>query len=197
MEIENAFEVPATPQRVWDFLLDVGQVVPCMPGAQLTETVDERTWKAKMTVKLGPVTLSYAGDVVIDSRDEANQRVVMKATGTETRGKGVASAVVTSHLLPSDNGTLVAVLTDLSISGAAAQYGRGMIVDVSQRLTDEFAKCLAARLAAPESPGGAPAGEDLRAVEPISGLSLASWALGRAFLRNLNRGWRAVTSPFR
>lgn len=198
MQLENSFEVPAPPDRAWEYLLDVEQVAPCMPGAELTEVVDERTWKGRVVVKLGPVTLSYAGTVVMEERDDANRRIVLRATGTETRGKGAASALVTSHLEPEGSGTRVVMHTDLTISGAAAQYGRGMIADVSQRLTNEFARCIAARLSepAPAAEGGAPAeAAPPPAAAPVSGIRLGLWALWRAVVRTAGRMWRAVRSP--
>lgn len=189
MRLENSFVVGAAPERVWDFLLDVERVAPCIPGAELTGAVDEQTWKGKVGVKLGPVSLSFAGTVVREETDEAGRRVMLRAQGTETRGKGTASATVTSQLEPSDAGTRVVVVTDLQISGAVAQFGRGMLADVSQRFTDEFARCLAAQLAGSlesgvpvgGAPGGAPPSR------PVSGLRLAAWASFRALRRNLSR----------
>jgi carbon monoxide dehydrogenase subunit G len=190
VKLENSFVVPAAPDRVWALLLDVEQVVPCMPGAELTETIDERTWKGKVSVKLGPVSLSFAGTVVRERVEEEARRVVLKARGSEARGKGLVSATVTSRLEPSDGGTRIEIVTDLTLSGAVAQYGRGLITDVSRRFTDEFARCLADRLSVPE--GVAASGEPAAAsapARPIPGLrlslSLLFAALGRALRRLL------------
>jgi carbon monoxide dehydrogenase subunit G len=142
MHIENSFEVAAPIERVWDYLLDVERVVPCMPGAQLTETIDEKNWKGKVTVKLGPVSLSFAGKVTMDELDETGRRAVLKASGMEQRGKGAAQATITSTLEPSAEGTRVLIAQDLSVSGQAAQFSRGMMQDVSNKLTLEFAQCL-------------------------------------------------------
>src|SRR6266545_7571332 len=98
MRIENEFTVRAPIDHVWDYLLDVERVAPCMPGAQLTEVVDERTWKGKTNVKVGPVALSFAGTVVMDERDDDAHRVRLSAKGMEQRGKGAATASVVSHL---------------------------------------------------------------------------------------------------
>lgn len=184
MRLENSFTVAAPPDRVWAFLLDLERVAPCMPGAELAGAVDERTWKGKVNVKLGPVTLSFSGTLVREESDPAARRVVLKARGTETRGKGMASATVTSYLEPSAGGTRVVVVTDLALSGAAAQYGRGMIADVSQRFTQEFAQCLAQRLQAGDAAGagGAPTG-----ARAVSGMRLVFWALARALRRTVGR----------
>lgn len=156
------------------------QLVPCMPGADLTEVVDERTWKGNVKVKLGPVSLVYAGTVVLDERDDANRRALLTAEGRETRGKGTATATVTSTLQSADGGaTRVVITTDLKLSGAVAQFGRGMIGDVSQRLTDQFAECLKARLSAAPTPAAG------SAAKPVPGIRLGLWALLRAVARFL------------
>ncbi len=187
MKLENSFTVPGAPDDVWDFMLDVERVIPCMPGAEITEAVDERTWKGRIKVKLGPVSLSFAGTVVRDETDEAARRVVLKARGAEARGKGMASATIISRLEAADNGTRVGILTDLSLSGAVAQYGRGLISDVSQRFTDQFADCIAGQLA---YSAGAGAAAPAPAAKPISGIRLGLWALLGAVGRLLRPGRR-------
>lgn len=187
MRLENAFEVPASPEDVWRFMLDVERVAPCMPGAELTEVVDDHTWKGKVTVKLGPVSLSYTGTVVMEEKDEQERRAVLKAEGRETKGKGTATALVTSQLQAADGGgTRVGIVADLTLSGAVAQFGRGMIGDVSQRLTDQFAECLRATLAAEP---GAPAPR----AKPVAGIRLGIWAVLRAIGRFFVRAGRAIT----
>lgn len=160
MEFDNQFEVPAPPERVWAHLLDVEAVVPCMPGAELTETVDDHTWKGQVTIKLGAVSLTFKGTVSMTERDDEAKRVALDAKGMEARGKGQATATVTSTMTATDDGgTRVDMHTDLSLSGQAAQMGRGMIGDVSQRLASEFAECIAEDLTAqPASGAGAAAG---------------------------------------
>jgi carbon monoxide dehydrogenase subunit G len=148
MRIENDFEVAAPLERVWTYLLDVEKVAPCVPGGQLTEVVDDHTWKGKVTMKLGPVTLTFNGVVTLQERDEDAHRVVLKAEGREQRGKGAANAMSTSRLEANGDRTKVSIETDLTITGAVAQYGRGMIGDISQRLTQQFADCLASNIAA-------------------------------------------------
>jgi carbon monoxide dehydrogenase subunit G len=201
VEIQNTIEIPAPPDRVWAYLLDVERVVPCMPGAEITEVVDDRTWKGKVAIKLGPVSLAFAGTVVLQEQDENARRVVLKADGKEVRGKGSASALVTSRLEDTDGTrTRVVILADLSITGAIAQFGRGMIADVSQRMAGQFAECLAARMAAEATTlgEGAPvpgevAAELPRAAASVGGIRLALWAL----LRALGRLGRSIVSVFR
>jgi carbon monoxide dehydrogenase subunit G len=159
MLIENSFEVPASIDRVWNYMLDVEKVVPCMPGAELTETIDESHWKGKVTVKLGPVSLSFAGKVEMHERDDAAHRVVLKGSGMEQRGKGAASATVTSSLEETTDGTKISIVQDITVQGQAAQFSRGMMQDVSSKLTQQFADCLKANMAAEEAarPGEEPA----------------------------------------
>jgi uncharacterized protein len=153
MQLHNEFEVPASVDVVWAYLLNVEQIAPCMPGAELTEVVDDRTWKGKVTVKVGPVSMAFAGTVVIEERDDDAKRVVLKADGRDQRGKGAANAKVTAQLTSSGSGAKVTIDTDLTITGAAAQYARGgMIQDISSRLTGQFAECLASNLTASDAP---------------------------------------------
>jgi len=207
MRIENEFEVTAPLDAVWDYLLDVEKVAPCMPGATLTEVVDDTTWKGKVAVKLGPISMSFAGTVKLQERDDANHRVVLKADGREQRGKGAASALVTSVLQAVDGGTKVTMDADLTITGAAAQYGRGMIGDISNRLTKEFADCLRRNMTAPSAtPDGPPAAPSeanpapaapgppsnpapapAATARPVKGARLGLWALWRAVVRFFQR----------
>lgn len=190
MEFDNTFEVPAGPDRVWAHMLDVEAVVPCVPGGELTEVVDDRTWKGKITVKLGAMTLSFKGTVTMTERDEGARRVVLDAKGMEAKGKGQATAKVTSTMTPTDDGgTRVDIHTNLSLSGQAAQMGRGMVADVSKRLTDEFADCVASQLTAapapttgeaPEAPGETQAGEVPAASDTTGAKPSAAATAGQA-----------------
>jgi carbon monoxide dehydrogenase subunit G len=188
MQIDNEFVVNAPIDQVWSFLLDVERIAPCAPGAELTEVVDDRTWKGKMNVKVGPVAMSFAGTVTLQDRDDTARRAVLKAEGREQRGRGAASALVTASLEEEADGTKVSIVTDLTISGAAAQYGRGMIGDVSKRLTGQFASCLQTNMAAQETSRRTPesTGEE-QATQPVKGFRLAVWALWRAIVRALRR----------
>src|SRR2546426_10753785 len=140
MRIENEFVVKAPVERVWKHVLDVERLAPCAPGAELTEVVDERTWKGRLNVKVGPISMSFAGTVVIQERDDQAHRAVLKAEGREQKGRGAATAVVTSRMEPAGDGTNVVIEADLSISGAGAQYCRGMAGDTSQRMKNALPK---------------------------------------------------------
>ena len=191
MRIENEFQVQAPLEQVWTHLLDVEKIAPCAPGAELTEVVDDRTWKGKVNVKVGPVSLAYAGTVVLQERDEATHRVVLKADGREQRGKGAASALIESRLQAVDGGTSVTIQTDLTISGAVAQYGRGMVADISQRLIREFADCLQASLTSaeptPQPAAPAPASPPPAPAREVRGVRLGLWAFWRAVVRFFKR----------
>src|SRR6266496_232279 len=176
MRIDNEFVVAAPIDRVWAYLLDVANVAPCMPGAELTEVVDDHTWKGKTNIKVGPVALSFAGTVVLQERDDAAHRAVLAAKGMEQRGKGAASADVVSELEVVEAGTKVSMETDLTISGAVAQYGRGMILDISQRLTREFAECLEARMTAQAEKDGRVLAQEEAAASIAAGEELAGTA---------------------
>ena len=199
MKIENSFEVPAPTETVWDYMLDIEKFVPCMPGASLTETIDDTHWKGKLTVKLGPVSLNFAGKVEMSERDDETHRVVLEASGMEQRGKGAAQATVTSNLEPFEGGTRVLVVQDLKISGQAAQFSRGMMQDVSAKLTKKFADCLKANMtideqaASADAPAAAEANPDAAEVpapmpkrveaKPVGGIRLALGALVSAVIR--------------
>ena len=185
MQIDNQFEVSAALDHVWEYLLDVARVAPCMPGAELTEVVDDRTWKGRVNVKLGPVSLSFAGTVRMEERDDAAHRVVLKAQGMEQKGKGAASATVTSWLEAGDGITTVKMTADITMSGLVAQISRGMLPDISRKLTEEFAECLrGSMIASEEQLVHEAAGPK---ATPVKGVSLGLWALWRAIVRLFRR----------
>ena len=187
MQLEHDFEVPASPERTHELLLDAERVVPCMPGAKLLEVVDEHTWKSELAIKLGPVGMQFRADVKLLDRDDEAKTVRLGVSARETRGKGGADATVDSALSPAgEGGTKVAMTTDLRFSGQAAQLGRpGVVKDVSNKLVDQFAECIKGQLsAAPEERAGAVE----EAQKPISGLSLAVSALVGAVKRLLGFG---------
>jgi carbon monoxide dehydrogenase subunit G len=192
MRLENEFDVAAPAEAAWDLLLDVPRVVPCMPGAELVETVDETTWKARMRVKLGPIQLSFLASIHQEDRDDAAHSVRLAADAREERGRGAARATIDSSLAAADGGTHVMVVTELSLTGAVAQYARGMVQGVAAQLLESFAQCLERELtpapaAGPATNGGAPAETQAPAqqpqqpVKPVSGLSMGFRALWRAF----------------
>jgi uncharacterized protein len=188
MQIENEFTVPAPIDEVWSHLLDVERVAPCMPGAELTESVDERTWKGKVNMRLGPVSLSFAGIVTMEDRDDAAHRVVLRAKGMEQKGKGAANASVTSWLETGENETTVKMVADVQLTGSVAQLSRGLLPEVSRKLTGEFAECLRTSMlagetertpSAAETAAPSPGPTTLVAAKPISGFRLglsAIWA---------------------
>jgi carbon monoxide dehydrogenase subunit G len=203
--IENEFTVAAPVDDLWAYLLDVERVAPCMPGAELTDVVDDATWKGKVNVKFGPVALSFAGTVTIKERDDAAHRIVLAAKGMEQKGKGAANASVTSWLEPGDGEkTIVKMQADITLSGAVAQLSRGLLPEVSKKLTQEFADCLEHNMSVDTAPAGAAeattasrAGEASVAsappigyvsAKPVRGVRLgivAVWSLVTNFFRKL------------
>jgi carbon monoxide dehydrogenase subunit G len=182
MLITSDFEVPQPVERVWDYLLDVPRMAPNLPGTELTEVVDEDNYKGRVSVRMGPVSLRFAGTATIVSRDETSRQVVLNATGAEERGKGQAAMTLTATLTKSTSGTLVMVSQELTITGAAAQYGRGMITDITNVLLGRFAANVAEDI-----PRWARGEERTGAATPASGLSIgfaaAMTALTRVFWR--------------
>lgn len=158
MELNNEFRVAVPAAKAWEMLTDVERVAPCIPGAQLL-TVDGDEFTGAVKVKVGPITVSYKGEAAFHEKDRAAQRVVIKANGRETRGSGNASAVVTAALEDEGDSTTVLITTDLTISGKAAQFGRGVLADVSSSLIGQFAKNLEADLLGGSSGTHAPAAE--------------------------------------
>jgi uncharacterized protein len=184
VRIENSFEVAASPEAAWELLMDVPRVVPCMPGARLAEIVDDSHWKAEMVVKLGPIGLTFATDIAREEMSEAERRVKLAASAREVRNRGRAQATIESTLAGVDGRTRIDLVTDLTLSGPAAQYGRGMIQDISAQLCASFAQCLEAQLAAtPEEAEALAAAQP----KPVFGLSLAFGAFRRALARIFRR----------
>jgi len=164
MKLENEFTVPAPVEAAWDVLLDVERVAPCLPGAALEGGTDGE-FDGTMTIKIGPITTRYKGTVKIEEADETARRVAMRAQTKDARGQGTAAATITSTMEETSEGTKVHVETDMRITGAAAQFGRGVMQDVSAKMMKRFADCLAAEIG-----GGAetPAEEPAAAPEPAS-----------------------------
>jgi carbon monoxide dehydrogenase subunit G len=168
--------------------MDVPRVIPCMPGATLTETIDDANWKAKMNVKLGPISLTFDTDVKREETDEAARRATLSAKARESRGRGAAQATIESALSQLDGGTRVDVTTDLMLTGAVAQYGRGIVEDVSQQMVQSFSECLKAQLVAePEEAEAAVAAQ----AKPVGGLRLGLGAMWRQFTGLFRRGGKS------
>lgn len=193
MEIRNSFDVPLQPDDAWKVLMDVPRIVPCMPGAELIDTIDERSYRGKVSVKLGPVALAFTGNATFEEIDDVAKTARLKAQGADTKGRGRAEAAVRFHLEPIPEGSRVNVVTDVVLSGSVAQYGRGagLIQSVASQLIGQFADCLRTMLAQENivSPAGSPSNEAPASMpaasqtriqqKPISGFSLilsAIWA---------------------
>jgi uncharacterized protein len=176
VQIKNRFEVPIAPEKAYPFLMDIASIVPCFPGAELVEKIDEDNFKGRVTVKLGPLTMVFNGKLNIESRDDQARSGIVKATWSEAKGRGNATSLTRFSMNGHGEGTLVEIDSDIQLAGSVAQYGRGtgMIADISAQLVDKFAQNLRATI-------------DAAALDPknaeISGLTLAS----RALLNRLKR----------
>jgi carbon monoxide dehydrogenase subunit G len=192
MEFDNSFEVPLPPDQAWPLLMDIQRIAPCMPGAELTEVVDDKTYKGKIGVRLGPVALTFAGVVNFEEIDNAQRTARVKAQGTDAKGRGGANAKASFRLEPSGTGSKVLVHTDLTLSGSVAQYGRGvgMIQATAGALMKQFSENLktqigASGVAAPAAgaaPGAAPAAPPAKPISAFSLMATVIWdAIKRLF----------------
>jgi len=169
MKMEQSFEVAAPLDQVWSALLDLERVAPCLPGAAITGHDEDGTYHGTFSVKLGPMTAAYNGTIKVDEVDEAAHRATLKAKGTDKRGQGGANATIVNTLSEHDGGTTVAAVTDFTITGRLAQFGRGGIMeDVSNRLMRDFAACLSTRLGEPSAAAEAPSAAAETPVEPAA-----------------------------
>ncbi|GAA3833926.1 hypothetical protein GCM10022403_078580 [Streptomyces coacervatus] len=148
MELHHEFTVPVPVDDAWQTLLDIERIAPCMPGATVEE-YDGKTVTGSVKVKVGPITVTYKGTAVFEEQDDSAHRMVLIASGRETRGQGTARATVTGSLTGRDGGTAVSVRTDLTVTGRPAQFGRGVMAEVGDRLVGQFAQCLSERLVEP------------------------------------------------
>lgn len=191
MLIQNEFEVAAPVDKVWAFFGDIPQVATCLPGAELTEDLGDERYNGRVAVSMGPVRLRFAGTADITERDEAAKRVVVHAAGADERGRGQASMVVTATLASAGRGTRVGVTQDLQLSGAAAQYGRGMIADVTAVLMRDFSANMADRIARIER------GESAEQIAAAAATPAKGFTLGlRATLMALRRVFRRFFLPY-
>ena len=203
MEFDNAFEVPLPPAEAWAILMDIRRIAPCMPGAELTDVVDDKTYKGKIAVRLGPVALAFAGLIKFEELDNVNHTARVTAQGSDAKGRGGAHATAAFRLEPVAGGSKVLVHTDLALSGAVAQYGRGvgMIQATAAQIMGQFAKNLGEMVAqrgdtappaTPASPQILPAAASAAAApapaaKPISGFSLMAKVLWDAIVRLFTR----------
>jgi uncharacterized protein len=150
MQLENSFTVGAPPERVFAYLLDVNKIVGCVPGAELSEVVDPDTFKGKVKVKVGPITVAYNGTAKIADRNPTEHSATLEAEGRETTGPGSARAKAFMSVTADPAGSLVKIVTEYSVAGRVAQFGRGVMEDVSRRIVNEMAACIKANVEAGE-----------------------------------------------
>ena len=196
MLIKNDFEVAEPVEKVWQFFDNIPQVAACLPGAELTEDLGDDKYKGTVAVRMGPVRLQFAGTADITERDEAARRVVVHASGADEKGRGQASMVVTATLTRASRGTKVGVTQDLQLSGAAAQYGRGMISDVTAVLMRDFSANMQDRIERLKRAGEV-GGESAEQIAAATGTPARGFTLGmRAALMALSRVFRRFFLPY-
>jgi uncharacterized protein len=191
MKLEHSFQVAAPLDRVWEALVDVERVAPCLPGAEITEAGEGGTYRGNFSVRLGPTTAAYRGELEMEEVDAAAHRAVMRASGQDKRGQGSAKATIVSTMREEGDATTVDVETDFTITGRLARFGRGgMIQDVSNRLLRDFSDCLQKTIeaseATPAAPGPSPAAPPAPRAKPVGGVSL----FFRALLDRIRRAFR-------
>jgi uncharacterized protein len=184
MLIKNDFEVAQSVDKVWQFFDDIPQVAACLPGAELTDDLGDDKYLGKVAVRMGPVRLQFSGTAEIKERDVAARRIVVDASGADERGRGQAAMLITVQLAPTPGGTKVGVAQDLQLSGAAAQYGRGMISDVTAVLMRDFADNMTRRINAADQGLSA---DQVATAKPASGFAIGMRAAWMALKRVLRR----------
>jgi carbon monoxide dehydrogenase subunit G len=175
MRLDHEFQVPVSAAQAWPILLDIDRIAPCMPGATITK-VDGDDFEGTVKVKVGPITVTYGGTASFLEKDESQRIAVIEARGKETRGSGTATARVTAQLFDQGDTSRVAVTTDLSITGKPAQFGRGVMVDVGNKLLNRFADCLAKELGSDAVAAPAPAPEGAPPASEQAGVPAESQA---------------------
>lgn len=184
MLIDNEFTVAQPVEKVWEFFGNIPQVALCLPGAELTEELPDNSYKGKVGVSMGPVKMAFDGLAKVLERDDAAKRMVIDGAGSDAKGRGNAKLLLTAQLAPAPQGTKVSMQQDIQLTGAAAQYGRGMISDVSAVLMGQFAENMQRRITAIES------GADLStlgAARSASGFAIGLQALRMALMRVARR----------
>ena len=189
MLIKTDFDVAQPVDKVWHFFDDIPQVAACLPGAELTEDLGDEKYKGKVAVRMGPVRLQFAGTAEIKERDDAGKRIVVDAAGADEKGRGQAAMLLTARLTQVSGGTKVSVDQDLQLQGAAAQYGRGMISDVTTVVMHNFDANMQRRIAAIER------GEsvEMKNAEAAGGVGIGV----RALVMALSRLFRRLFLPYR
>jgi uncharacterized protein len=184
MLISNDFEVAEAPDTVWRFFDDIPQVAVCLPGTELTGDLGDDKYRGTVGIRMGPVRMRFGGVAEIKDRDDAAKRITVDAAGSDERGRGQASMLLTATVAKAARGSTVNVAMDLQLSGAAAQYGRGMVADVTAVLMRDFAANMQRRIAAVQQ-GLSP--DRVAAAKPASGLALGLRALRMALARVARR----------
>ena len=183
MQLSNEFTVSAPPERTWVMLNDVPRIVPCMPGAELTRVVGENQWEATLHVKLGPISLQFITEVTRELVDEGARRVRLAAKAREAKNRGSAEANMESTVSAAGPGTHVQIQTDLTLRGAVAQYGRGVVPEVAKQLTAQFAGCLQRQL----EEGTETQTSEQGGPDPVRGMRLGLVALWRSIVARYRR----------
>jgi uncharacterized protein len=192
MLITNDFEVEEPVDAVWRFFDDIPQVAACLPGAELTDQLGPNEYAGRVAIRMGPVKLEFGGNAVITERDDERRRIVVDATGADVKGRGQAALLLTASVAPTARGSRVEVTQDLTLSGAAAQYGRGMINDVTSVLMSDFATNMENRLVAIRQ-GLSP--DQVATAKPASGFAIALRAVRMALARVLRRFFLPYRPP--
>ncbi|MFE2542049.1 SRPBCC family protein [Actinacidiphila glaucinigra] len=178
MDFTNEFRVSLPPDQAWALLTDVERIAPCMPGAQLTGR-DGDTYNGLVKVKVGPVTVQYKGTAAFEEQDAGTRTAVLRARGRDARGQGNADARITARLVPEGDATMVTVETRLTITGKIAQFGKGMIEEVSRKLLGQFVEALERQLAEERAPEpAAVGGGEVLAAAPAPTASTAAESAG-------------------
>ena len=191
MEFDNTLDVPLPPAESWTLLLDIKRIATCIPGAELTEVVDDATYKGKVAVRLGPVALSLVGQARFEQIDHANHQARVKAQGSDSKGRGSTDSVIDFRIEPAGTGSKVVIHTNVKLSGAIAQYGRGagMIQSFASQLIGQFGDALKTQLAANQSSAASPEAPvtSTPLAKPISGLTLIAKVIWDSIVRLFKR----------
>jgi carbon monoxide dehydrogenase subunit G len=188
MQLENSFKVAVPPDKAWELLTDVPAVLPCMPGAELLEVIDAERWKARIQVRLGPISLQFLADITREATDVTARRAVLEVAAREAKGRGTAQATITSSVEDASGGSHVSILTDLALRGPLAQYGRIVVAPVAEQLTEQFANCITKKLTSTtyepaENAAQQHAATSTVTTKPLGGVRLLLTALWRSLIR--------------